>query len=426
MEYIMKSTVKILFITSAFAPYAFSESIVNSKLVMAFLEKGWTVHVISRKDLGNIYSSAQLEEWNELSSITHEVDYPRGNRFIRFFDILKNVLFFGYSFEGIRWARKALDKALQLHEINNYDVIISRSPPDIPHLVAYHVSKKTGLPWIANWNDPMYHIWPEPYSKKTSFITNFMYQSFGRKMMNQAAINTFPSEELKRYFGKFFNELHDKNTYVIPHIGFKSLKFLESKKVLNSNNILRLCHAGNLSEERNPNTLFQAIRNLKKKHQKFKIELDFMGIESSSLDQLIQQYNLEENVKQIGSYGYFDAMSKMTEYDILVIIEANLKDAIFLPSKIVDYAQLNIPILAITSKNSCIDRLLKENGGGISVDGLDPVTIKNGILEIYHTKLDQEITQDNSAKILNHLFEPKQVVNDYESILDKILIKKNA
>jgi glycosyltransferase involved in cell wall biosynthesis len=414
---------KILFITSAFAPYAFSESIVNSKLVMAFLEKGWTVHVISRKDLGNIYSSEQLEAWNRLSSITYEIDYPRGNGFIRFFDILKNILFFGYSFDGIRWARKALNKALQLQEINNYDVIISRSPPDISHLVAYHVSKKTGVPWIANWNDPIHHIWPEPYSKNISFITKLIYQSFGRKMISQATMNTFPSEELKEYFKKFFNELNETNTDVIPHIGFKSLEFLNKQKnsILDKDFLLKLCHAGNLSEERSPHTLFEAIVNLKKDHPKLKIELDFMGIESSLLDYLIRQYNLEENVKQIGSYSYFDAMNKMSEYDILIIIEADLQDAIFLPSKFVDYAQLNIPILAITSKNSCIDRLLKENGGGISVDVLDPVSIQNGLLDIYRTYYArQENTNNNSINTLGKLFAPRKIVNHYELIFNNL------
>ena len=43
---------KILFITIGFAPYSFSESLCNSKLVLAMQEKGWEIDVISRRDNG--------------------------------------------------------------------------------------------------------------------------------------------------------------------------------------------------------------------------------------------------------------------------------------------------------------------------------------------------------------------------------------
>ena len=44
---------------------------------------------------------------------------------------------------GIRWARRAYQKALELHKKNPYDVIITRSPSDIPHIIGYKIKQKT-------------------------------------------------------------------------------------------------------------------------------------------------------------------------------------------------------------------------------------------------------------------------------------------
>lgn len=67
---------KILFITIGFAPYTFSESLCNSKLVLAMMEKGWHVDVISRIDNGTNYSTEWSEPWILLKDITHQIKYP--------------------------------------------------------------------------------------------------------------------------------------------------------------------------------------------------------------------------------------------------------------------------------------------------------------------------------------------------------------
>ena len=71
---------KILFITIGFAPYSFSESLCNSKLVLAMQEKGWEIDVISRRDNGTNYSVEWGEPWSRLKAITHHVEYPLGNK----------------------------------------------------------------------------------------------------------------------------------------------------------------------------------------------------------------------------------------------------------------------------------------------------------------------------------------------------------
>jgi len=79
---------RILFIATGFAPYTFSENIVNSKLVMAFLAKGWEVDVISKKDEGATYTTHLEEEWGVLKPLIHELSYPVGGPLVRWWDTI--------------------------------------------------------------------------------------------------------------------------------------------------------------------------------------------------------------------------------------------------------------------------------------------------------------------------------------------------
>ena len=103
---------KILFIATGFAPYSFSENIINSKLALAFLKAGWKVDVISRKDEGNAYSSNWDNEWKKLQHLTHEVVYPTGNKLERFWDTVTSSFTMGIPLEGVRWANRAYKKAI--------------------------------------------------------------------------------------------------------------------------------------------------------------------------------------------------------------------------------------------------------------------------------------------------------------------------
>ena len=408
------NSMKILFIATGFAPYSFSENIVNSKLVLAFLKEGWQVDVISRKDEGHSYSNNWDNEWKELQHLTHEVIYPIGNKFERFWDTARSSLIMNVPLEGVRWAKRAYHKALELHEKNHYDVVISRSPTDISHLPAYHFAKDTGVKWIANWNDPVAHIWPEPYTHKMSFWRKKLYEKFTDTMMKNADINTFPSEDLRDYFMRFSTKLKNVNSSIIPHISFLSIEKTQ-KKV---HTIFSMCHAGNLSAERNPELFFQALVKFLSQNKGADILVDLLGVTNSDLEALVKKYSLENNVHFIGSLPYMDALDKMSQYNVLIIIEADLKDGIFLPSKITDYSQLGIPVFAITPKESCINKLIDNYGGGECADCTSVDSICDSMQKLYDNLKTDHSMKKYDATQLYACFKPDNIIEKY-----KILFK---
>lgn len=405
---------RILYIASGYLPYTFSENLCNGKLVYAMQLNSWDVDVISRVDEGPAYSSEWKEPWLPLKENCHEIKYEVGGKFERRFDLLKSMLLIGYPVNGVRWAAKAYKVAIKLIKKNSYDVIITRSPNDIPHIVGYKLSKKFGIKWIANWNDPASTIWPEPYTHKFSKIKTSILNSYNKKCLKNADINTFPSESLMNHFIEYYPFLKDKNCVVVPHIAMpESLihKFPYIKK-----DKMYLCHSGNLSKERNPELLFRAIRKLIDDGYD-KLQLDVMGQVNDYTKDLINKYSLNDFVKLIGSFPYIQALDKMQEYDVFVLLEAKLEKGIFFASKFTDYAQLCRPILAISPSIGFAKDTITKYGGGIYTDNTNEEDIKYGLLKLYNSWQNNKLLEDFPSDNLYANFSSDHIINLYKSIL---------
>ena len=75
---------------------------------------------------------------------------------------------------------------------------------------------------------------------------------------------------------------------------------------------------------------------------------------------------VEDVIKIEAAVPYSQMPKVLAKSDVLVIIEAPLKEGIFMPSKIVDYVQIGHPILALTPVVGTITDIFSKHGGGYS------------------------------------------------------------
>lgn len=410
---------KILFVAAGFLPYTFSENLCNGKLVYALKEAGFEVDVISREDPGVVYGDSLWHSpWLPLECCTYTIRYTLGNKVERLFDTVISSLRLGIfpPVGGVRWARRAYDKAIELHGKKHYDYVLTRSPNDLSHAVGYYFSRKTGVKWIANWNDPADPIWPEPYKHSYSRSVQSRIESRTEKWLKGASINTFPSEQLLAHFKLFFPCLNEKTTKVIPHIGMPESIMPHVVSSSGRHEKLRLCHSGNLSKERDPELLFKSMRELIDEGFDA-MQLDIMGRMNDYVADLVKKYALSEFVKFIGSYPYEKALSIMGSYDVLVLIEAIMEKGIFFPSKLTDYAQLRKPILAISPIEGFAHDIIEANGGGISVDNNDCLSIKDGIKKLYISWDSGKLKEEYNSEKLYYNFSEDKIVSMYREML---------
>lgn len=413
---------RLLMIATGYLPYTFSESLCNAKLVYALQEAGIEVDVISRKGEGPAYSAKWEEPWLGLQHTTHEIQYPIGGQLPRAVDVLYSGWKMGiYNEEGIRWARRAYEKAIQLINKHHYNAILTRSPSDPPHWVGYKLKKKTGIRWIANWNDPASPIWPEPYKYHCSALKQNKLERYTERLLLAADINSFPCDALRQHFMHHFPKLEYKRTEVIPHIGFGQLSSPNPQpSIPKPSQKLRLCHSGNLSLERNPELLFQAIRSLIDEGQDM-ITLDIMGQSNPFVEQLIIKHHLEQQVRIIGGLPFLEAMERLKNYDVLVLLEAIMEKGIFFASKFTDYAQTGRPILALSPTEGFAVSILTEHGGGFAVDNSNPDSIKKGLSNLLVMKQNDSLKNLSSTNLYN-VFKPEKIVKQYVSLISESCI----
>ena len=405
---------KALLIATGYLPYTFSENLWNAKLVYALQQSGWEVDVISRVDEGHTYSSEWQEPWLCLKPNVHEISYPIGNKLTRTWDLLRSAMQMGgYPLSGIRWARRAYQKAIALHEEKHYDVVLTRSPSDIPHVVGYKLKRRFGVRWIANWNDPSATIWPEPYTHYFSAYKKKMLEKYTIQCLRGADVNTFPSQSLLDHFTEHFPFLCNQETKVIPHIALWESLYTSTKR--EKKDKLYLCHSGNLSAERDPELLFRAMREMIDEGFSH-IRLDIMGHINDYTQELIDKYNLFDYVECAGSFPYMEAMQCMQNYDVLVLLEARMKKGIFFASKFTDYAQNARPIFAISPVNGFAKDMITKFGGGIAVNNHDYKDIKRGLFNLYSSWKSGQLLVAYDSKLLYEQFSAREIVHSYNQL----------
>ena len=405
---------RALLITIGYVPYSFSEALCNAKLVYALQENGWDIDVISREDDSISYSQEWTEPWLRLKDNTFEIKYQLGNKLYRLIDLLWSAIQMnGYPIAGIRWARRAYQKAVELHKERKYDVILTRSPSDVPHIIGYKLKKRFGVRWWANWNDPSETIWPDPYTHSFSAIKKNMLNRYTIQCLKAADINTFPSQSLLDHFIGHFPFLQDQHTSVIPHIALWNSLYTPTNRAKKDK--LYMCHSGNLSAERNPELLFRAMREMIDEGYTH-IQLDIMGHINDYTQELIDNYGLSDYVGCAGSFPYMDAICRMQNYDVLVLLEARMKDGIFFASKFTDYAQVSRPIFSISPARGFAKDMLTKYGGGIVVNNDDYMDIKRGLYDLYAAWKTDKLSLSYCTKELFEQFSAKKVVSIYNKL----------
>lgn len=409
---------KILLFAPAFAPFANPEAIVNNKLALAFKSAGWYVDVITRSDneLSDYnYGSMWEDCWLPLRPSTHPVTYEKVNRPARLVGTVMGALRTRYPGIGCRWASHSLKLALSMHREKRYDVIISRALPDFAHIPALLFAESTGLPWIANWNDPPLFLFPPPYNNRMSPFRRFINDRLVRAVINHATAITFPSDRLKAYVCENYGQTYAEKSFVIPHA---ALSWPNVAGPLG--NILTLCHAGNLYAERDPSVFFRGLYHFLKRNQITRARFINIGMEAVNIKEKIVEEGLSDHVTLLGKQSYMETINYLSRCDILVAIENRYKGNIFLPSKISDYAQTGRPILSISPPDSSTHDIIKQHGGGIAVDCRSSEAIVDALLELYSHWEGTTLNEKYGSHRLYYLFSPERIIASYENIFSKI------
>jgi glycosyltransferase involved in cell wall biosynthesis len=396
-------------------PPAGSEAIATAKLLLAMLDAGWELDVISQADFGQYYPTNMNGIWEPITRIVHNIEgIKKGGIFqsLNNSSAAKSL----NSLQSISWARKALFRGLRLLSKKKYDFILSRATPQYGHLPALIVSRLSGVPWIANWSDPIPpQKAPPPYGQGPDAPIPHCLRSYCSSVARNATWHTFPCERLRKYFCSYLPECIEKSS-VIPHIALTRFR----SQTVKMNEGFSLCYIGSLTF-RDPGVFLKGVRRfLEKNTIESPLHIKFIGLPLENLRETTRRLGLDEIVSMEPVKSYEDAQEILAESNVLVVLEAPCEEGIFFPSKFVDFVQTGRPILAVSPVNGTLADILTANGGGIVADCLSPDAISKAISTLYGAWKKGSLESMYGSSRLFNFFSEQQVLAQYLEIFERI------
>jgi hypothetical protein len=408
------------------------EAIVNSKLVAAMLRAGWHVDVITAPSWMKTkwYPSGEKDLFSAFPEAIHAVDLPKKRGIMNVAYCAVSVLTGKELFPpyGSSWSVVAYRQAQRLIRKRHYDFILSRGLPIEAHMSGAVLSAQTGIPWVANWNDPLpLFMAPEPYGggpglgfrnrRMRARILSKSLRRLLKKVVNRAAWHTFPCERLRRYICSYLPGDVLLRSSVVPHIALENLRFSREQRT----HAFTLCHSGRLEPPRRPDALLTGVKmflDSQRPHEEFRVR--FFGKCLPDIGDISASLGISHVVSTEPGMPYQESLRALFQETVLVVVEAPMDEGIFLPSKLADYVQTGRPILALSPRCSTVSDLLHESGGGISVDCTSPLEIARAIGTLYRAWKGGTLETDFGSHRLWPYFCEDVVIDKYRNLFGRL------
>lgn len=412
---------RILCISPVLVPIADSESFCGAKMALALMSDGIDVRSIYmiRNDPWLTGRHENSEVWNPVLSGSVGVKPPPSKKGIA--SVFAAVRYKTDSWA--RWIEKVVEKAADLHRDTPFDMVYSRSLPFYAHVAGFWVSKDLDIPWVANVNDPWdFHLFPD-VRLKTSFVHRIASKFWLQRTLKEANLVTYPSAWLRDYTEKQAGTR--SKSAVVPHIGWRS----ENGR---SNNLFALVHTGktgvNEVTGRSPLSLLKALQSFLS-HNPEAISVTkviFVGPFDPQIELLVEQMGLTSAVTFTGWVSYEESLKYIGSASACVLIEGEMGQGIYLPSKLADYIISEKPVLALSPAIGTVADISNEGQGIIRCGSKDEQAIEDAITELYFAFKNGNLNSFKPNAGLVHRFQPKTISLLFQQVVESATELKKA
>jgi hypothetical protein len=278
------------------------------------------------------------------------------------------------------WIKPSVKYLVKYLRENPVDAILSSGPPHTVHRIALGVKKQTGLPWIADFQDPWTQI---DYFEKfmlTPFARNKHYRQ-EREVLQTAdkVVTVSPS------WAKDFEMLSGREAVSIP-MGFDADDFTsippKSDKFI-------ISHFGTLGIDRNPEQLWTVLADLCQELPDFgnDLQIDLAGVIDYSVFEAIEKAGLQDKLHYERFLNRAEVIARMQASAVLLLLLnkgfGNYNVMGRIPAKLFEYLGAKQPVLVLGLPGSDVDKIIHETQAGVTVNYNDSSAIKESILTLY-------------------------------------------
>lgn len=273
----------------------------------------------------------------------------------------------------ISWWPAAVWQGLRLIRRHRVRAIWSTYPIMTAHCIARTLSRLTGLPWIADFRDPVASsVEPgNPYSVASQ-------HRWERRVLQDAARTVFTTPgALDDYAERFPAARQDGRLAVIAN-GYEESAFigLQAAPPPLGERPLVLLHSGLLyAEGRNPVPFFEALARLKASGRidggKLNVVLRASGFEAAYAQETAR-LGIDDIVTLAPAVSNRDALVEQSNADALLLFQGSKFDR-QIPAKLYEYLRIGRPIFALVGEHGDTAALLRQISG-VELVPLDDAT----------------------------------------------------
>ena len=264
------------------------------------------------------------------------------------------------------WAVTAYFTGARIIRTRKPALIYSTGGAYSAHLTGYWLSRKFGLPWLAEIHDPMIFAG----LTKSKMRMRFSVWLEGIICKHADVVWWFTEEALARARERH-PELGERGHCIIP--GANAPNFARAPYQRGKH--LVIGHFGSLAETRNLEIFLRGLSQVLAKNplwtEHIRLHLYGGGIDTISASALIdfpypamiKQFGRLETNPQTGESGRDQVIKRMNAADCLLLLHGTVPFCEeYIPSKMYEYLWAQRPILALVWRNSQMERMLRELG----------------------------------------------------------------
>lgn len=262
------------------------------------------------------------------------------------------------------WRAGGVVAGLKLLREQRFDAIWSTYPIPTAHLIGAALHERTGIPWVADFRDPMAQDgYPEDPKTWRAF------KSIEERTVMHAARSVFTTAGAAQIYRERYRDLPGDRFAVIEN-GYDEQTFVSAQAQSTRTEPLHprritLLHSGIVyPSERDPTQLLQAMAMLKATGtiSRESFCLRFRASEHDALIQrLAQATDVADLIELLPPLPYGEALDEMLRADALLVLQASNCNA-QIPAKLYEYLRARRPILALTDPDGDTANVVLRSG----------------------------------------------------------------
>jgi glycosyltransferase involved in cell wall biosynthesis len=261
------------------------------------------------------------------------------------------------------WRFDAMRVGLEMVRRYRPQAIWSTYPIATAHRIGAALHRRTGVPWVADFRDPMAQEGYPP-----DLLIRRQYLTIERETLHTASRSVFTTPGAAREYARRYPEVVDR--IVVIENGYDEDSFAaaeadaEERCPLNHGGIT-LLHSGIVyPSERDPTQLMQALQLLVARHGLCpgQLKLRFRAsAHDALLERLAHEHGVAAFVELKPPIGYREALKEMLRADAMLVMQAaNCNDQV--PAKVYEYMRSGRPIVALTDPAGDTAEVLRRSG----------------------------------------------------------------